>query len=240
VLQLPARTRCRLDSKSSSSVVTDDEGDGGVANACCLCGLALHTVVAACVRCLTLLPCLCTDADNGERQCAPCSSTSSPGLVGRLPATFVGGQLGPAGVFALAAAAAQPDRQVVQRPTTALMILYFKKYLQHHMTDTGVAGTEHMSLSSACSALERQHTGCTQDAEGLVAQAMEGLRQEAAQGERKSEEQLAWDLARAIAEQHKWECEQGEDKLVGSPTDENHTGGKSEQHESELKRRHCV
>jgi hypothetical protein len=52
---------------------------------------------------------------------------------------------------ALAAAAANPHQQVVQQPTEAIMILYFKKHLQRHMTATGLVGTEHMSLLSACS-----------------------------------------------------------------------------------------
>ena len=86
------------------------------------------------------------------------------------------------------------------------MVLYFKKHLQLHMAHVGLPGTEHMSLLSACSALEAQHTTCTKNAVALVAQAMEELRQEAERGEKRTAEQLAWDLARAIAEQHT--CEQ--------------------------------
>ena len=62
-----------------------------------------------------------------------------------------------------------------------------------------------MSLSSACLALEAQRTTCTQNAVGLVACAMEELRQEAERGEKRTEEQLGWDLAHAIAEQHEHE-----------------------------------
>ena len=47
---------------------------------------------------------------------------------------------------ALAAAAANPQQQVVRQPTETIMVLYFKKHLQRHMTATGLAGTEHMSL----------------------------------------------------------------------------------------------
>mmetsp|Transcript_35959 Transcript_35959/g.119062 ORF Transcript_35959/g.119062 Transcript_35959/m.119062 type:complete len:88 (-) Transcript_35959:811-1074(-) len=50
----------------------------------------------------------------------------------------------------MAAVAANPQQQVVQKPTAALMVLYFKKHLQRHMTVAGIAGTEHMSLSTAC------------------------------------------------------------------------------------------
>ena len=108
-------------------------------------------------------------------------------------------------VRAMAAVAAQPHVQVVQHPTAAIMVLYFKKHLQRHMTVAGLAGTEHMSLSSACLALDSRTT-CTRNAIALVARAMEELRQEAEQGEKKTEERLGWDLAHAIAQQH--ECEQ--------------------------------
>ena len=108
-------------------------------------------------------------------------------------------------VRAMAAVAAQPLVQVVQHPTEAVMVLYFKKHLQRHMTVAGLAGTEHMSLSSACLALDSRTT-CTRNAVALVARAMEELRQEAEQGEKKTEERLEWDLAHAIAKQH--ECEQ--------------------------------
>ena len=96
---------------------------------------------------------------------------------------------------ALAAAASNPQQQVVQQPTEAMMVLYFKKHLQRHMTATGLAGTEHMSLSSACEALEAQRATCTQNALDLVACALEELRQEAEQGEKRTDEALAWDLA---------------------------------------------
>ena len=109
-------------------------------------------------------------------------------------------------VRAMAAVAAQPLVQVIQHPTAAVMVLYFKKHLQRHMTVAGLAGTEHMSLSSACLALEDSRTTCTRNAIALVARAMEELRQEAEQGEKKTEERLGWDLAHAIAQQH--ECEQ--------------------------------
>ena len=115
-------------------------------------------------------------------------------------------------VRALAAAVEQPERQVVQRPTAAIMVLYFKKHLQRHMTDAGVAGTQHMSLVEACSALEKQRTGCTQSAVELVAIAMEELRQESAHGEKKTHKQLAWELADEIAAQHA--REQDQDELV--------------------------
>ena len=46
---------------------------------------------------------------------------------------------------------------------------------------------------------------CTQNAVGLVACAMEELRQEAERGEKKTDEVLSWDLAHAIAEQHERE-----------------------------------
>ena len=108
-------------------------------------------------------------------------------------------------VRAMAAVAAQPHVQVIQHPTAAVMVLYFKKHLQRHMTVAGLAGTEHMSLSSACLALDSRTT-CTRNAIALVARAMEELRQEAEQGEKKTEERLGWDLAHAIAKQH--ECEQ--------------------------------
>ena len=106
---------------------------------------------------------------------------------------------------AMAACTANPQRQVVQQPTAALMVLYFKKHLQRHMTAAGLGGTEHMSLSTACSALEAQRTTCTQNAVHLVACAMEELRQEAERGEKRTEKRLAWDLAHAIAEQHEHE-----------------------------------
>lgn len=106
---------------------------------------------------------------------------------------------------AMAARVANPQQQVVQQQTAALTVLYFKKYLQRHMTAAGLAGTEHMSLSSACSALEAQRTSCTQNAKALVARAMEELRQEAERGEKRTEECLAWELAHAIAEQHEHE-----------------------------------
>ena len=82
------------------------------------------------------------------------------------------------------------------------MILYFKKHLLRYMTVAGLVGSEHMSLSWACLALEAQRTSCTQNAEDLVVCAMEELRQEAERGEKRTEMQLAWDLAHAIAEQH--------------------------------------
>lgn len=125
---------------------------------------------------------------------------------------------------ALAAAAANPQQQVVQQPTEAIMVLYFKKHLQRHMTAIGLAGTEHMSLLSACSALEAQRTTCTQNAVRLVACAMEELRQEAERGEKRTDEVLAWDLAHAIAEQH--ECEQ-----------QHHQPSLIEQHEHEHTKR---
>lgn len=146
--------------------------------------------------------CLCTDTGAAglptERYR---SSNSASGLVEPLSRGLVE-QLGPTVVNALAAAYAHPEQQVVQHPTPLLMVLYFKKHLQLHMAHVGLAGTEHMSLLSACSALEAQRTTSTENAVALVAQAMEELRQEAERGEKKTAEQLAWDLARAIAEQH--------------------------------------
>ena len=72
------------------------------------------------------------------------------------------------------------------------------------MTATGVAGSDDLSLSAACRALERHCSGCTLHAgrDDLVAKAMEELRQEAKCGEKKSEEELAWILSYAIAAQH--------------------------------------
>ena len=96
---------------------------------------------------------------------------------------------------ALSAAAAYPERQVVQSPTPELMVAYFKKHLQRHMTASGVAGTEDLSLSAACRALEQHCPSCTLNAHGLVAKAMEELRLEAERGEEKSEEELAWILS---------------------------------------------
>ena len=148
--------------------------------------------------------CLCTGTAGGEHpgtQGSSSSSSSSSGLVGQSRGGLVE-QLGPVMVSALAAAYTQPGRQVVQRPTAAIMVLYFKKHLQRHMASAGVAGTEHMSLVEACSALEKQRTGCTQSAEELVAYAMEDLRQESVRGEKKTQEQLAWELAEEIAAQH--------------------------------------
>jgi hypothetical protein len=89
------------------------------------------------------------------------------------------------------------------------MVLYFKKHLQRHMTDTGLAGTEHMSLVSACQALELHCAGCTSDKRDAVAEAMEVLRMEAERGETRSDDQLAWDLSYAIAEQHSLEAHGG-------------------------------
>ena len=103
---------------------------------------------------------------------------------------------------ALCALAAHPERQVVQSPTPELMVVYFKKHLQRHMTATGVAGTEDLSLSAAQRALEQHCPSCTLNAEDLVAKAMDELRQEAKCGEKKSEEELAWILSYAIAAQH--------------------------------------
>ena len=54
---------------------------------------------------------------------------------------------------ALSAAAAHPECQVIQRPTPDLMVAYFKKHLQQHMTAMGLAGTEDLSLSAGCRAL---------------------------------------------------------------------------------------
>ena len=82
------------------------------------------------------------------------------------------------------------------------MIAYFKKHLQRHMTATGLAGTEVLSLSAACRVLEVQQRGCTNYADDLVAEAMEELRQEAKRGEKKTEEELAWILSYSIAVQH--------------------------------------
>ena len=148
--------------------------------------------------------CRCTDTAGDEHQCtqgSSSSSSSSSGLVGQSRGGLVE-QLGPVMVSALAAAYAQPERQVVQRPTAAIMVLYFKKHLQRHMASAGVVGTEHMSLVEACSALEKQRTGCTQSAVELVAHAMEDLRQESVRGEKKTQEQLAWELAEELAAQH--------------------------------------
>lgn len=104
---------------------------------------------------------------------------------------------------ALCAVAAHPERQVIQsQPTPVLMVAYFKKYLQRHMTATGVAGTEDLSLSAALCALEEQRPRCTFNADDLVAKAMEELRQEAKCGEKRSAKELAWSLSYAIAEQH--------------------------------------
>ena len=103
---------------------------------------------------------------------------------------------------ALSAAAAYPERQVVQCPTPELMVAYFKKHLQRHMTASGVAGTEDLSLSAACRALEQHCPSCTLNAHDLVAKAMEELRLEAERGEEKSEEELAWILSYTIALQH--------------------------------------
>ena len=122
---------------------------------------------------------------------------------------------------ALAAAASNPQQQVVQQPTEAMMVLYFKKHLQRHMTATGLAGTEHMSLLSACEALEAQRETCTQNAAGLVACAMEELRQEAERGEKRTDEALAWDLAHAIAEQH--EREQQQPSSIDNVNEHEHT-----------------
>ena len=135
---------------------------------------------------------LCADASNAQPQQSGVVTSADD----ELPARYS---------RALAAAAANPQQQVVQQPTVAIMVLYFKKHLQRHMTATGLAGTEHMSLLSACSALEAQRTTCTQNAVRLVACAMEELRQEAERGEKKTDEVLAWDLAHAIAEQHERE-----------------------------------
>ena len=129
---------------------------------------------------------------------------------------------------AMAAVAANPQQQVVQRPTAALMVLYFKKHLQRHMTVAGIAGTEHMSLSTACSALEAQRTSCTQNAKDLVACAMEELRQEAERGEKRTQECLEWDLAHAIAEQHEHE----QQHLTSTAVD-------VEQHEHKHKHKHA-
>ena len=104
--------------------------------------------------------------------------------------------------IALSAAAANPDCQVIQRPTPELMIAYFKKHLQRHMTRTGLAGTEVLSLLAACCVLEKQRHGCTKNADDLVAVAMEELRQEAKRGEKKTEDELAWALSFSIAAQH--------------------------------------
>ena len=103
---------------------------------------------------------------------------------------------------AMSAVAAQPEHQVIQHPTPELMVAYFKKHLQRHMTDKGVAGTENMSLSSACNALEEHCPSCTLNADDLVAIAMEELRQEAKRGEKKSEEELAWIVSYGIAAQY--------------------------------------
>jgi hypothetical protein len=100
-------------------------------------------------------------------------------------------------IRALAAVAEHPECQCITRPPPSLMVLYFKKHLQHYMT-----GTNYWSLTSACQALEDQCVGCTSNAVDCVAEAMEVLRQEAARGEKRTYKQLAWDLSYAIAEQH--------------------------------------
>ena len=103
---------------------------------------------------------------------------------------------------ALSAVAAQSEHQVIQHPTPELMVAYFKKHLQKHMTAMGLAGTEDLSLSAACRALEEQRHSCTSNADDLVAVAMEELRQEAKRGEKKTEAELAWILSYSIAVQH--------------------------------------
>ena len=103
---------------------------------------------------------------------------------------------------ALSAVAAQPEHQVIQHPTPELMVAYFKKHLQQHLTAMGLAGTEDLSLSAACRALEEQRRSCTSNADDLVAVAMEELRQEAKRGEKKTEAELAWILSYSIAAQH--------------------------------------
>ena len=62
---------------------------------------------------------------------------------------------------AMSAVAAQPEHQVIQHPTPELMVAYFKKHLQQHMTAMGLAHTEDLSLSAACCALEEQRRSCT-------------------------------------------------------------------------------
>ena len=113
-------------------------------------------------------------------------------------------------IRALAAVAAHPERQCITRRPPSLMVLYFKKHLQHHMTDAGLVGTQYLSLTSACQVLEDQSVGCTHNAVDCVAEAMEVLRQEAMRGEKRTYEQLAWDLSYAIAEQHDAEARGGE------------------------------
>ena len=102
----------------------------------------------------------------------------------------------------MSAAAAHPERRIIQRPTPELMLAYFKKHLQKYMTAMGLAGTEELSLSAACRALEKQRHSCTSNADDLVAVAMEELRQEAKRGEKKTEAELAWILSYSIAAQH--------------------------------------
>ena len=109
---------------------------------------------------------------------------------------------------ALFAVASHPEQQVVQSPTSELMVAYFKKYLQLHMSVKGLTGTEDLSLSAALCALEQQQPSCTLNADDLVAKAMEELRQEAKCGKRKTEEELAWALSYAIAAQHAHEQRQ--------------------------------
>ena len=78
-----------------------------------------------------------------------------------------------------------------------------------------------MSLLSVCEALEAQRETCTQNAAGLVACAMEELRQEAERGEKRTDEALAWDLAHAIAEQH--EREQQQPSSIDNVNEHEHT-----------------
>ena len=107
---------------------------------------------------------------------------------------------------ALSAAAENSERQVIQRPTPELVVTYFKKHLQRHLTATGLAGTEDLSLSAVCRALEKHRRTCTRNADDLVAVAMEELRQEAKRGEKKTDDELGWILSYSIAVQHM--CEQ--------------------------------
>ena len=82
------------------------------------------------------------------------------------------------------------------------MVTYFKKHLQRHLTATGLAGTEDLSTSAVCRALEKHCRTCTRNADDLVAVAMEELRQEAKRGEKKTDDELGWILSYSIAVQH--------------------------------------
>ena len=73
------------------------------------------------------------------------------------------------------------------------------------MTVIGLAGTDGLSLSAACCALEKQCRSCTKNADALWHCHGGAERQEARQGEKKTEAELAWIVSYSIAAQHAYE-----------------------------------